>query len=127
MDIRLESKGVEKENSAVPTGKRRRENVSIAAENEMNPKKKPRQETIEDPKGVKTTFPIPSSAEYLTSGLEISSESAESSDLKEVRRLLEEGRLDAERKSREAEQLKKALTHLFSNRSIWTMYLNYQS
>ena len=59
LDICLESKkGVEKENSAVPTGKRKRENVSplrcnsiSAAENEMNPKKKPRQETINDQKG----------------------------------------------------------------------------
>jgi hypothetical protein len=171
----------------------------------MNPKKKPRQETINDPKGVKTVFssenaeaknweknnsesedkfnsPVPeeedhshrkekkssdgskkwnsdivlngsrcrdvktpkgngaalyvqdvltlkinsiqSSAEFLTSGLEISSEFCKESDLKEVRRLLEEGRLDAERKSREAEQLKKALKHLFSNRSIWNIYLN---
>jgi hypothetical protein len=203
----LETKGVDKENSVVSKGKRRRENVSPlrssgSAENEMNPKKKPRQETDKDPKGVKKTCSpknakagekisskskdkisscvteeekksrrkekrssdgskkkrnsdteskgsrnsvktstpkekeaagldgevetlspkgnsIPSSAELTpTSGLEVNKESVESTDLMEVRRLLEEVRMEAERKSREAEHLKKALAHLLSYRSM---------
>ena len=205
----LETKGVDKENSVVSTSKRRRENVSPlrssgSAENEMNPKKKPRQETDKNPKrvkktcssenakatngekisskskdkissrvteeenksrrkekrssdgskkkrnsdteskgsrnSVKTSTPkekeaagldgeaetlspkgnsIPSSAELTpTSGLEVSKESGESTDLMEVRRLLEEVRMEAERKSREAEHLKKALAHLLSYRSM---------
>jgi predicted RNase H-like nuclease (RuvC/YqgF family) len=42
----------------------------------------------------------------------------ESADLTEVRRLLEQVRMEAERKSREAEHLKKALAHLLSYRSM---------
>ncbi len=60
---------------------------------------------------------IPSSAELTpTSVLGVSRESVESADLTEVKRMLEEVRMEAERKSREAEHLKKALAHLLSYR-----------
>ncbi|XP_046462156.1 uncharacterized protein LOC124208464 isoform X4 [Daphnia pulex] len=60
---------------------------------------------------------IPSSAELTpNSVLGVSRESVESADLTEVKRMLEEVRMEAERKSREAEHLKKALAHLLSYR-----------
>ncbi|XP_046462155.1 uncharacterized protein LOC124208464 isoform X3 [Daphnia pulex] len=62
---------------------------------------------------------IPSSAELTpNSVLGVSRESVESADLTEVKRMLEEVRMEAERKSREAEHLKKALAHLLSYRSV---------
>lgn len=62
---------------------------------------------------------VPSSAELTpTSVLGVSRESVESADLTKVKRMLEEVRMEAERKSREAEHLKKALAHLLSYRCM---------
>jgi hypothetical protein len=86
----------------LPTGKRRRENVSPSSDGESG-------------NFSSKENSISSSAELTpNSVLGVSRESVESADLTEVKRMLEEVRMEAERKSREAEHLKKALAHLLS-------------